>query len=293
MVTKLLRKAVPAPLRPPLRRTIHFLIQPLRRQLRRIYHKRLKVIWRRQLKPVWLHLRLHIRLSIWHWRRRNRPVEVSNQIHLINHLRGYTGSPQRTLHLFDELKNHAEVYLWSEHKVAPEIAEKYPVKPIVPERFEFPQTGTFVVVGSFSVGPWVRYTYPRRIVLVHNSNITPKKFRQRLRQLSNKGRRKVEVAYASELLKREYDPELTKRSVNYPGFVQASLIDLDRFVPAVRSKPSDPTSTNFTVGRLSRDVSYKHHPDDAALYRRLVDQGCRVRIMGTTPALKAQLIGLE
>ncbi len=267
-ITELLKRAVPAPLRPPIRRTVTLLFLPLRRRL----------------IPIWL----HIRLQIWRWRRRNRPVETGNQIHLINPLRGHTGGPLRTLHLFDELKDHCKVSLWSvpKYEVGSEIAKRYPVKRIVPERFEFPQTGTFVIVGTyFPIGPWVRYTSPRRIVLIHNFPMTPREFRRKLRQLSNRGRRQVEVVYASEL---------TKGSVNHPGLVQTSLIDINKFVPAV-SKPSDDptTSAGFTVGRLSRAHPKKHHPDDPALYRRLVDHGCRVRIMGASPSLEADLSGLE
>jgi glycosyltransferase involved in cell wall biosynthesis len=111
--------------------------------------------------------------------------------------------------------------------------------------------------------------------------MTPGRFRQRLRQLSNGGRREVEVMYASELTKR--------LAGNYPGYVQASLIDLDRFVPA----PSEKQPSAFTVGRLSRADPLKHHPDDAALYRRLVEEGCRIRIMGPLPSLDAELGGME
>jgi glycosyltransferase involved in cell wall biosynthesis len=90
-----------------------------------------------------------------------------------------------------------------------------------------------------------------------------------------------------------YASELTKRMAgNYPGYVQASLIDLDRFVPAP-NKPSDSASDTFTVGRMSRVDPLKHHPEDAALYRRLVEEGCRIRIMGPSPSLKAELEGME
>jgi len=94
----------------------------------------------------------------------------------------------------------------------------------------------------------------------------------------------VEVVYASELTKR--------RVGNHPGFVEPSLIDIDRFVPSA-SKPSDSASAAFTVGRLSSDLPHKHHLDDAALYRQLVDHGCRVRIMGASPSLKVELGDLE
>src|SRR5215217_8072572 len=316
MVTKLLKKVLPTPLRPPIRAAALLLIPPLRRRLRHTWRSGVKRrvrgrrnrlkrrvrdtrnrlrrklqrflsdVWRRQLKQrlwpaIW---RIHI------WRRGNRPPASNNQIHLISSLRSFhRGNSLRALHLFDELKEHADVHLWStaRHSVAPEIRERYPVKRIVPERFEFPKTGTFVFVGSLApIGPWHRYTYPRRIVLVHNSDqITSRQFRQKLRQLSKGGRREVEVAYASELTKR--------RVGNHPGIVQASLIDLDRFAPSASKKPSKSASADFTVGRLSKANPFKHHPDDGALYRRLVEHGCRIRIMGPSPPLEAELRGLE
>src|SRR5215212_9586178 len=305
MVSKLLKKVLPAPLHPPIRGATLFVIVPLRRRLRRTWRSgvkrrvrgrrnRLRLLRRklqRRLRNVWrIQLKQRIWPSIWRidtWRRGNQPLESNNQIHLISWQWGRIelGNAQRTLHLFDELKDHADVYLWTERLwVPPEIREKYPVKRIVPERFEFPKTGTFVFVGSFPpIGPWHRYTYPRRIVLVHNSDkATARQFRRKLRQLSKGGRREVEVAYASELIKRS--------AGNHPGFVQASLIDLDRFVPSASKKTSDSSaSAGFTVGRLSRDNPFKHHPDDAALYRQLVDNGCRVRILGTSHSLKADL----
>src|SRR5215212_5106666 len=288
MVSKLLKKVLPTPLRPPIRAAALLLIPPLRRRLRHTWRsgqRFLSDVWRRQLKQrIWPAIwRIHI------WRRGNRLPVSNNQIHLISSLWSFhRGNSLRALHLFDELKEHADVHLWStaRHSVAPEIRERYPVKRIVPERFEFPKTGTFVFVGSLApIGPWHRYTYPRRIVLVHNSDqITPRQFRRKLRQLSKGGRREVEVVYASELSKRS--------AGNHPGFVQASLIDLDRFVPSA-SKPSNSASAGFTVGRLSRPASLKHHPEDAALYRRLVDHGCRVRNMGPSQHLEAKLRGLE
>src|SRR5215203_4454266 len=307
MVSKLLKKALPAPLRPPIRAAVLLLIPPLRQRLRhtvrsgvkrrvRRRRNRLRLLWSKLqwfLRNVWRRqLKQRIWPSIWRidtWRRGNQPLESNNQIHLISWQWGRIelGNAQRTLHLFDELKDHADVYLWTERLwVPPEIREKYPVKRIVPERFEFPKTGTFVFVGSFPpIGPWHRYTYPRRIVLVHNSDrVTPRQFHRKLRQLSKGGRREVEVVYASELTKR--------RVGNYPGFVQASLIDLDRFVPSA-SKPSNSASAGFTVGRLSMGTPRKHHPDDPALYQRLVDHGCRVRIMGPSQQLEAKLRGLQ
>jgi glycosyltransferase involved in cell wall biosynthesis len=312
VVRKLLKGLVPSPLRRPISKGVLFVVAPLRRRLTRLWRrrnrlkrrvrrmrdrlklravrmrKRLSRLRRKQLKPIWLHTRLLLWLIVWRMRRRNRPIETSNEIHLINPLKNAAGGADlRTLHLYSELKDHAEVSLWSGHEVPPEIAQRYPVKRIVPERFEFPKTGTFVFVGArpaTRIGPWIRYASPRRTILVHNSDIAPWKFRNRLRHISNGGRREVEVMYASELTKR--------KAGNHPGYVQASLIDLDRFVPAP-SKPSNSPSATFTVGRMSRADPLKHHPEDAAVYRRLVEEGCRIRIMGPSPSLKAELAGME
>ena len=289
---------VPAPLRPPARKAVLLLIPLLQRYLRRAWRRlnrlkrrisrlpdRLNRLWHKRLKDL-KNLTLHVWLRLWRERGRNRLAEAGDQIHLINPLQDYTGAPLRTLHLFEELKKHREVSLWSEHKVPTEITEKYPVKRIAPWRFEFPKTGTFVVVGFLALGPWIRYACPRRIIVVQiGTYMTPKKFRQRLWHISDKGRREVEVVYASELNRRLVG--------DYPGFVQPSLIDIDRFVPTPRT-PSGPASASaFTIGRLSRAEPYKHHPDDPELYRRLVEQGCQVRIMGPSPSLQEELAGLE
>ena len=302
MLTNLLRKAVPKPVHPPIRRVVLFFIPLLQRRLRRTWRRcnrllrrirrlPLNPILRRRLKQhVWLRVG---RLLLWDRRSGNRAVDTADQIHLVCPLLSHRGGgPQRALHLFEELKNHREVFLWSEQSLwserepDPAFSERYPVRSIVPERLEFPKTGTLVFVSSyFPVGPWVRYTSPRRIILVHNNNtMTPRDFQRKLRQLSNGGRREVEVMYASELTK--------KLAGNYPGYVQPSLIDLDKFVPA-DSKPSDSPSVTFTVGRMSRANPKKHHSDDPRLYRRLIEEGCRIRIMGPSPSLKEELGGIE
>ena len=167
-MTKLRKKVLPGPLRRPMHGAALFVVPSLRRRLTRTRRRRnrlkrhvrgtrnrlrrklqrfLRNVWRRQLKQrIWP--------AIWRidtWRRGNQPLESNNQIHLISSLWGRIelGNAQRTLHLFDELKDHADVHLWTERpSVPPEIRKRYPVKRIVPERFEFPKTGTFVFVGS-------------------------------------------------------------------------------------------------------------------------------------------------
>lgn len=195
------------------------------------------------------------------------------------------GTTWRTLTLFEELRNISKVSLWSEREPNPKIRERYPIKQIDLKRLRFPETGTFVFVGVHSPagsGAWLPYARPRRTILVHN-NFETAKFQEKLRQLSNSGRREVEVVYASELV---------RRTVDHPGSIEVSPIDINRFAPSA-SKPSDSTAADFTVGRLSRAVPKKHHPEDPALYRRLVEHGCHVKIMGATPSLRAELSNLE
>ena len=204
----------------------------------------------------------------------------TKHVHLINPLwNAAGGSEWRTLTLFDELRELCRVTLWSEHDPDPEIVRTYPVKRIDEKRLRFPMAGTFVFVGIyFPVGEWIKYAHPRRTILVCNT-LNQARFTQRRRQLSVNGRRDVEVVYASELV---------RRLTNHPGSVEVSPIDIDRFVPSP-GKPSGTVSEGFTIGRLSRAAREKHHPADPALYRRLVNHGFRVKIMGATPSLVRKL----
>lgn len=211
-------------------------------------------------------------------------LQQTNRIHLISPLADAAGGTAwRTMSLYDELKDFGKVFLWSEHEPHAKILENYPVRCLRSRRLRFPKTGVFVFVGiHWSPGPWIRYAWPRRIVLIYN-NFKLEEFTQRIKQLSNNGRRHVEVLYASELI---------KASTGYPGQVQTSPIDIGRFVPRAGSS-RDAASIDFTVGRMSRPVAKKHHPDDPALYRQLAENGCHVRIMGAAPFMGAELGRLE
>jgi glycosyltransferase involved in cell wall biosynthesis len=270
--------------RPRIRRRLKRLRRRWRGRLRlRRRRRRIKRMWLRYVWHPLKRLRQRIWLRIWHMRRPNHPVDTSNQIHVIS-ISGnlFGGSSLHAVNLFDELRKHRNVSLWTDYKVHPEMAEKYPIRQIVPERFEFPRGGTLVLVGTyFYLAPWIRYANPRRVIVVAASTMPPAEFHRKLQKLSNMTRRTVEVAHLSEFI---------RRSVNHPGPIDRSLIDIDRFVPSA-SKPN--TSRPFTVGRLSRADPVKHHADDPALYRRLVDYGCRVKIMGPSPALQAELSDLD
>lgn len=62
MVVRLLKRAIPVPLRPPVRRVVALLLRPPRRQTKparrsrprqHAWRKRLKRVWRKRLRPLW------------------------------------------------------------------------------------------------------------------------------------------------------------------------------------------------------------------------------------------------
>jgi glycosyltransferase involved in cell wall biosynthesis len=194
----------------------------------------------------------------------------SYPIHIINPFGELGGSEWRALSLYEMLKRYADVSLWTEYEPDAYLAAHYPIRRIHFGRGQFPKRGTFVFVGVyFRVGRWYYVTRPHRVILVNNIPVSHS-FSQRVRKLSVRGLRKVEVVYPSKMLQASYD---------FPGVVEVSPIDVERFRPGTAVARAD---GRFVVGRLSRDVVEKHHADDPAFYRRLVERGFRVRILGGT-----------
>ena len=189
-------------------------------------------------------------------------------IHLLNPLWDAAGGSEwRTLKLFDLLRRRGEVRLWSEQDADPRLAAAYPIERIDVSAGRFPVGGTLVVVGVyFPVGSWIRESRPGRIVLHYNTPWRPG-LESRLALLRDLA--PLEIVFASDTLRARTGME---------GVVQLSPIDISAFSPG----PPRPAGAPFTVGRLSRDVPEKHHPEDPALYRRLVDPGARVRLLGGT-----------
>jgi glycosyltransferase involved in cell wall biosynthesis len=209
-----------------------------------------------------------------------------SEIHLLNPFwNAAGGSEWRTVSLYRELLNQGKVTLWSEHRPDPLLADEYPINRISITRLTFPRSGTLVVVGVyFPIGFWIRWTNFRRIILIYNT-FSQKEFSRRMKLLSAGGRRKVEIVYASRWL---------QECTDLPGRVETSLIDLTRFVPGERASAGS-SNEQFTVGRLSRDIPFKHHRLDPMFYRRLAAHGCSVRLMGglsLAPQL-AEVPGIE
>ncbi len=196
-------------------------------------------------------------------------------IHLINALwSANSGSETHTLRLYEILSRVADVTLWSQFKVAPEISRDYSVSIIDPKRLRFPKSGTFVFVGTyFSYGRWPILTRPDRIIALYNTDDSYL-FKNNLKRLRWPHLPDVEILYASDELAAGFGE---------PGVVELSPIDLDRFSPGPAHEHGGAIGSNarkFTVGRLTRDEPEKHYPADAAFYDELIDLEFRVRIMG-------------
>ncbi len=188
-------------------------------------------------------------------------------IHLINPMRNPAGgSEHRTMALFSLLSEVEEVNIWSEEEPHPDFAGRVPIRRISPGG-GFPKGGNFVFIGTyFSIGQWIQVANPNRIVLVHNLD-QPDRLRQVWGSVKIASQVIPEVVFASA--------SIATSTSEIVGRIEESPIDLHLFCPG------EPSS-EFIVGRLSRDVPEKHHPGDPFVYCRLAAEGVKVRLMGAT-----------
>ncbi len=195
---------------------------------------------------------------------------MANEIHILSEFsNAMRGSDLRALALYRDLRQRGEVSLWTEQTVDPRLAD-YPIRRISAFNQQFPYRGTLIIVGVFfAIGAWLRFTGFRRTITVCNT-YSPDMFPQLVAGLAAAGIKSPEFVFASQWL---------RTASATPGEVHPSPIDIDRFVPRTQAHRGNQP---FTVGRLSRDDLTKHHLPDAAVYRRLAEKDCRVRIMGGT-----------
>jgi glycosyltransferase involved in cell wall biosynthesis len=177
----------------------------------------------------------------------------------------FGGTEQGIAELYRLLAGRCEMTLWSE--AAPARLLGLPVRRINPAHGEVPGGGTLLVHGNYFLpGPWLEDVRVDRLILGYNTLVKPEMKYAMIERLRRIG--PLEIVYGSQL---------TRSLVGETGTVLYSRIDLGRFRPVAR-----PPARRFTLGRLSRDVLYKHHPDDVALYRHCAGRGAAVRIMGGT-----------
>jgi glycosyltransferase involved in cell wall biosynthesis len=200
-------------------------------------------------------------------------------VHLVNPMRNPNGgSENRVLELFKHIARLSPAKIWSDREFSEELGAKAPIAHIHAP-LSYPRGGNLVFVGAYyKIGPWAAYARPKRVVVLHN---TPHEFNLHrfLQEMKTYGLRdRLEIVYASDWLR-------THSGID--GVVHQSPIDTLRFCPKAR-----PPHERFTVGRLSRDIPEKHHPDDPALWKQLARMGYRVRLMGAT-CLRDQLPACE
>lgn len=192
-------------------------------------------------------------------------------VHLVNPMtNAWGGSENRTIQLYKLLSQYAETRVWSEHRVDPHLASRLPIHRIRPFLRRYPRGGNLVFVGCyFRIGPWLRHAAPERVIGLYNTQDAAN-LDQFMAILRGSGAdTRCEMVYAAQWL---------QRRTGLPGVVHVSPIDLNVFVRL----PQRPVSAArpFTIGRMSRDVADKHHPDDADLYAWHAQAGGIVKVMG-------------
>ncbi|NVK19620.1 MAG: glycosyltransferase family 4 protein [Methylocystaceae bacterium] len=190
-------------------------------------------------------------------------------IHLINPMENSDGGSEwRTIELYKHLKNVADVHLWASGTPHDDFAD-FPIRMIEDTKGAFPTGGTMVFIGCYKqFGPWILKARSNRTVLIYNV-LLPDMLARSLLYLSSLESR-IEMVYPSQMM---------QRAVGFPGVVQPSLIDLNKFSPVERT---DEDTKPFIVGRLSRDTEAKHFMPDESLYNELTRNGCSIKLMGGT-----------
>ena len=198
-----------------------------------------------------------------------RPV-----LHLFNGFQNpYGGSEQEALSLYALLKDRADVSLWAtSSKVSRELMRQFPIRRVARRPGAFPQGGTYVFIGAHWRNKlWPYFVQkPRRLIYLYNT------FHPKVVALTSAMPRLLGWPRTEYVLISSFQSRL----LSLPGEVHPSPIDIERFRPAPRSP--DASHPRIVIGRMSRDVPEKHHPDDIALYRRLAASGYAVRLQGAS-----------
>lgn len=192
---------------------------------------------------------------------------MRHPVHLVNPMfNACGGSELHTISLFSELAEITDVDLWTEEAPDSRLMGRVPIRRIEPRPGGFPTGGNLVFLGTyFRIGGWIRASRPRRIVIVHNID-QPARIREAWYGLGALKLAPVDIAYVSA--------SLAAKTPDLPGQVVDTPITVDLF------QSGDRTGQPFTVGRHSRDVPEKHHPEDPVLYHALVQRGIGVRLLG-------------
>lgn len=190
----------------------------------------------------------------------------NSPFHIVTSLQETRGNEHHAQALCTLLRKHgAHVFLWSDKQTAQAV--QFGGKAIAPFSGQIPRGGTLIILGTWvSLEPWIDHVHPERLILICNL-LDSKSLCTTLTGLERPTLPKPELVFISQRL---------REASGLPGIITPILIDQDSYTPAAE-RPAD-----FAIGRLSRDVPEKHHPDDPSLYRMLAWNNTRIRIMGGT-----------
>lgn len=205
------------------------------------------------------------------------PPQTTGPIHVLGTLGMIGGSETRAVSLYRTLSGHAEVRLWS---TDPPLERQYsglPIQVLEPARGTFPNGGTLVLAGHyFPSGDWWCEATFDRVVICVNLDL-PLDLVHRMTEIEESPHvSRIDFTFPSQL---------SRDISGLPGQIEYSFADVSRFTRTV--PPPHTAGSRLIIGRHSRDLSIKHHPNDPALYRQLVARGHRVRLLGGTCLQKA------
>lgn len=189
---------------------------------------------------------------------------MSTPIHIVTRFSGIGGCETHAATLAGMLAPANPVTIWADQPSSG--AAKFGAIPISPFGGRMPYGGNLIFLGThFDPGQWLDYAKPKRLIVICVLSY-PAQIFAALTLLQRPTLPEVELVFVSSRL---------QDTLGLPGRVGPEPMDLERFHPQPR-----PAGMPFTIGRHSRDVPEKHHPDDPSLYRMLAWSGVRTRLLG-------------
>jgi glycosyltransferase involved in cell wall biosynthesis len=212
-------------------------------------------------------------------------------LHIFNGFQNpHGGSELEALALYDLLASKSEVRLWAtSSKVSKELRQRYPMRRVAMHKGDFPRGGTYIFVGAHWRNKLWPYFVPRprRLIYIYNT------FHPKVVALTSKMPRLLGWPPTEYVLISAFQSRLA----GVQGEIHSSPIDIALFRPETRAAEGGFADGGVAdgavvIGRMSRDVVEKHHPEDIDLYRELIRQGFEVRLQGAA-CLSDQLSAIE
>ena len=199
-----------------------------------------------------------------------RPQDEQPVVHIVNKFEQARGGSE--LHALDvaaRIGRHARVELWAPETPNPAFGP-LGVRSIEPGGGTVPRGGVLVLIGIyFDVATWIGRTRPQRVILLYNTFEAPKLF-QRVAEVYAATGVRAELLFCSDMMRGE---------CGLPGLFEPSPTDLAAFRPRTGPRAA---GQPFTLGRHSRDVFEKHHPEDGQVYRAVAEAGGQSEVLGGT-----------